>query len=88
VAIPRSGVIPNNVKVPPLDELAARVRVLGLGEPTHGSREFGDLRFSLPRYLSNDTDLEVLAIEASASSLRQLAPYLNGETERTPASHV
>src|SRR6267143_640055 len=62
VAIPRSGVIPNNVKVPPLDELAARVRVLGLGEATHGSREFGDLRFSLTRYLIERHGFRVLAI--------------------------
>lgn len=85
VAIPRSGVIPNNVRVPPLDELAARVRVLGLGEATHGSREFGDLRFSLTRYLVERHGFRAIALEASASNLNRVASYINGEGELTPS---
>jgi erythromycin esterase len=84
VAIPRSGVIPNNVKVPMLDELAARVRVLGLGEATHGSREFGDLRLSFTRYLIERHGFRVVALEGSANTLALLTPYVNGESERAP----
>ena len=85
VAMPRSGVLSNNAKVPPLDELAARVKVLGLGEATHGSREFGDLRFSLTRHLIERYGYRVVAIEASANTLELLTPYVNGESEPTPA---
>lgn len=85
VAIPRSGVIPNNVTVRSLDELAARVRVLGLGEATHGSREFGDLRFSLTRYLVERHGFRAIALEASASNLDRAASYINGEGELTPS---
>ena len=85
VAIARSGVIPTNVKVPLLDELAGRVRVLGLGEATHGSREFNDSRFSLTRYLVERHGFRVVALEASASNLSQVVSYINGESELTPA---
>ncbi|MGH9948647.1 MAG: erythromycin esterase family protein [Pyrinomonadaceae bacterium] len=84
-AIARSGIIPTNVKVPLLDELAGRVRVVGLGEATHGSREFNDLRFSLTRYLVERHGFRVIALEASASNLSQVASYINGESELTPA---
>ena len=84
VAISSSGVIPPEVNLPQLDEIASRVRVLGLGEATHGSREFGDLRFSLTKYLIERHGFRIVAIEASASTLGQLAPYVSGESERTP----
>jgi erythromycin esterase len=84
-AIPLSGVLPENVKVAPLDQIAARVKVLGLGEATHGSREFGDLRFSITRYLVERHRYRVIAIEASANTLELLTPYVNNESERTPA---
>jgi erythromycin esterase len=85
VAIPGSGVLAGNINVPILDDFAARVRVLGLGEATHGSREFNDLRFSLSRYLIQRHGFRVVALEASASGLTLLAPYLNGEADLTPA---
>ncbi len=85
VAIPRSGIFPTNITIPLLDELARRVRVLGLGEATHGSREFGDLRFSLTRYLIARHGFRVVALEASASNLSQVTSYINGESELTPA---
>jgi len=85
VAIPGAGVIPANIKIPPLDEIARRVTVLGLGEATHGSREFNDLRFSLSRYLIERHGYRIVAIEASSATLELLAGYVNGDIERTPA---
>jgi erythromycin esterase len=69
-----------------MDELAERVRVLGIGEATHGSRELNDLRFSLTRYLIERHGFRVVALEASASNLAQVASYINGESELTPAA--
>ena len=85
VAIPRSGVIATNVKIPQLDEFAARVSVFGLGEATHGSREFNDFRFSLTRYLIERHGYRIVAIEASSANLEHLAQYVNGDIERTQA---
>ena len=85
VAIARSGVISTNDNVALLDDLVRRVRVLGLGEATHGSRELGDLRFSITRYLVERHEFRLVAMEASASTLDQLSPYVNGESELTDA---
>jgi erythromycin esterase len=85
VAIARSGVVPIKGNVPLLDDLAGRVRVLGIGEATHGSREFGDLRFSLTRYLIERHGFRVVALEASASNLSEVASYISGEGDLTPA---
>ena len=85
VPIARSGIIPTNANISLLDKLARRVRVLGLGEASHGSREFGDLRFSLTRYLIERQGFRVVALEASASNLIQVASYINGEGQLTPA---
>src|SRR4029079_10230895 len=84
--IARSGIIPANVNIPRLTELATRMRVLGIGEATHGSREFGDLRFSLTRYLVERHGFRIVALEASASNLSQVASYISGESELTPAT--
>ena len=86
VAIAPSGMIPTNANIHLLDELATRVRVLGLGEATHGSREFGDLRFSLTRYLVERHRFRVIALEASASNLSQVASYISGDGELTAAT--
>ena len=82
--IPRSGVIPSNFRIPQLDEVARRARVIGLGEATHGSREFNDLRFSLTRYLIERHGYRIITIEASSGTLELLTAYVNGRVERTP----
>ena len=84
-AIAGSGILPTNLNIPVLDQLARRVRVLGIGEATHGSREINDFRFSLTRYLIERHGFRVIALEASASNLNQVASYINGERELTPA---
>jgi erythromycin esterase len=84
IAILSSGVIPQDLALPPFDEFANRVRVLGLGEATHGSREFGDLRLALTRRLIEKHGYRVVALEASTSRINQLAPYLNGDVGPSP----
>src|SRR5438477_4973769 len=79
-AIPESGIFPENITFANLDVMAAKSKVIGLGEATHGSREFNDARFSITRYLIRRHRFRVIAIEASASSMKKLTPYVSGET--------
>src|SRR4051794_3283076 len=63
----------------PFDDLAARARVVALGEATHGSREFADARLALTLRLIERHGFRVVAVEASASRLAALAAYVSGE---------
>jgi erythromycin esterase len=58
--------------------IAASARVIALGEATHGSREFGDARLALTFKLIEQHGFRIVAVEASASRLAALAPYVNG----------
>lgn len=60
------------------------VRVLGLGEATHGSREFGDVRMALTKWLIEGLGYSVVALEASTSRYTALAPYIQGEAPKSP----
>lgn len=48
-----------------VDQLANRARIVGLGEATHGSREFGDVRLELTQYLIAHRGFRAVAVEAS-----------------------
>ena len=85
-AIPANGVVPVGGALRPLDALASRARVIGIGEANHGSREFGDLRLSLTRRLIQRNGYRVVAIEASSSRLDLLNHYIAGE--KIPPSSV
>lgn len=80
----RSGPLPALTGTPargtlaPLDSLAARATVIGIGEATHGSREFGDLRLIVTRYLVEHHGFRLVAIEASANRLAVLDRYARG----------
>jgi erythromycin esterase len=78
-AIPANGVVPAGGALRPLDALALRARVIGIGEANHGSREFGDLRLSLTRRLIQRNGFRVVAIEASSSRLDLLNHFIAGE---------
>jgi len=85
VAIPPIRDIGLQTPMTPFDELAGRVRVLGLGEATHGSREFADLRLALTKRLVERHGYRVIALEQSAARIRSLLPYVNGQAALTPA---
>jgi erythromycin esterase len=53
--------------------------VVGLGEGTHGSREFGDARLALTLRLVERHGYRLIALEDSASRMAALAPYVNGD---------
>ena len=63
----------------PLEALARKVTVVGIGEATHGSREFGDLRLRLTRHLVERFGYRIIAIEGSVSRLAALDRYARGE---------
>jgi erythromycin esterase len=69
-----------------LDRLAAQARVLALGEATHGSRELSDLRVRLTQHLVARRGYRLLALEASATALDELTPWVQAEQELTPAT--
>ncbi|HEX8640443.1 MAG TPA: erythromycin esterase family protein [Allosphingosinicella sp.] len=60
------------------DALAGSATVVGLGEATHGSREFGDLRLALVQRLVERHGYRLIALEDSASRWRALEPYVLG----------
>ncbi|GAB3136995.1 erythromycin esterase family protein [Microbispora hainanensis] len=68
----------------PLDGLAPLrialngVRVVGLGEATHGSREFFLIRHRLLEFLVEELGFTTLAVEASASASRAVDDYVQG----------
>jgi erythromycin esterase len=80
VAIPASGVVSDATPLPVIDRWLDRVRVVGIGEATHGSRELADLRLSLTKLLIERYGFRVVAVEASADKYRALAPYIAGKT--------
>jgi erythromycin esterase len=62
-----------------LRQVAAKVSVVGLGEATHGSREFNDARLAITKELVRRCGFRLIAVEWSASRARELEPYANGQ---------
>lgn len=62
----------------PLREAARDVRVLGMGESTHGTREFFRLKHRILQFLVRDMGFTALAMEASESAARAVDSYVSG----------
>jgi erythromycin esterase len=77
--IPASGIVAPTTQFGGFGQWLNGVRVVGLGEATHGSRELGDLRFSLTRLLVERHGFRIVAIEASEDKYHALAAYVSGE---------
>lgn len=71
------------VAAQPLSVLLDGSRIIGVGEATHGSREFGDARLALTQALVERHGYRVIGLEASASRLRALRPWLEGGAPAT-----
>ncbi|MFE0646871.1 erythromycin esterase family protein [Streptomyces sp. NPDC058877] len=69
-ALPLAGVRAGGptVDLQPLKEVLAGVRVVGLGEATHGTSEFFQLKHRLLEFLVTELGFNALAMEASASA--------------------
>ncbi|MFJ3953066.1 erythromycin esterase family protein [Streptomyces libani] len=56
------------------------VRIVGLGESTHGTREFFRLKHRIVEFLVREAGFTTLALEASASAARALDAYVRHGT--------
>ncbi|MGW0523605.1 erythromycin esterase family protein [Crossiella sp. NPDC003009] len=77
-AIPLRTVEPGNGvdDLKPLAEALDGVRVVGLGEATHGSREFFTLKHRLVEFLVTELGFTTFAIEAGWSACRAVDDYV------------
>ncbi|WP_114558680.1 erythromycin esterase family protein [Desertihabitans aurantiacus] len=62
----------------PLREPLNDVRIIGMGESTHGTREFFQLKHRLLRFLVLEMGCTALAMEASESAARAVDAYVHG----------
>ena len=60
----------------PLSDILSDTRIVGLGEATHGSREFFQLKHRLLRYLVSELDVSVFGLEANFSETLALNEYV------------
>ena len=79
LGLERDGTLGSSFPQEKLHAALKGARVIGLGEATHGSREFGDLRLSVTKILVEQSGFRIVAVEASASRLAALVPFINGE---------
>src|SRR6516225_241427 len=56
----------------PLKQLFKNVRFIGLGEQTHGTREFFQFKHRMLEFLVNELGFRVVAIEASYSACQNI----------------
>lgn len=77
-AIPLRSVTAGNgfADLIPLKEILRDVRVVGLGEATHGTREFFQLKHRLLEFLVREMGFTVLAMEASYSAAMNINDYV------------
>lgn len=87
-AVPLSGGVSAGAPtadLQPLERVLDGVRIVGLGESTHGTREFFQLKHRLLEYLVTELGFTVLAMEASASAGPAVDAYVRdgvGDPER------
>jgi erythromycin esterase len=62
----------------PLHELWRDVRVVGLGESTHGTREFFQVKHRLLEFLVGEMGFTVFALEASHTACEPVNDYVQG----------
>jgi erythromycin esterase len=65
----------------PLKKVFKDVRFVGLGEETHGTREFFQFKHRMLEFLVKEMGFRVFAIEASYSACQNIDDYVNGRTD-------
>lgn len=60
----------------PLGSIVDETRIVGLGEATHGTREFFQLKHRLLRYLVTECDTRVVGLEANFSEALAINEYV------------
>ena len=61
-----------------LDEVFKAKRVIGLGEATHGTSEFTQIRLDLFKYLVENHDYTIFFLEADYSACSRINRYIHG----------
>ncbi|HEV2765028.1 MAG TPA: erythromycin esterase family protein, partial [Pyrinomonadaceae bacterium] len=87
-AVPLRGVEPGRGfdDLKPLKKILGDARVVGLGEMTHGSREFFQLKHRLVEFLVREMGFTVFALEASHAATLKINDYvLHGKGARARA---
>src|SRR5688572_2857861 len=64
----------------PLDRILAGVRVIGLGEPSHGQREFEQVKHRLTEYLVQGPGPIIFALETSQTAAKAIDDYVTRGT--------
>ncbi|WP_433174528.1 erythromycin esterase family protein [Actinoallomurus sp. CA-150999] len=77
-ALPLHGLVAGapTTDLQPLKDVLPDVRVVGLGEATHGTREFFQLKHRLLEFLVTELGFSVFAMEASASAGAAVDAYI------------
>lgn len=65
----------------PLKKIFKDVRFVGLGEATHGTREFFQFKHRMLEFLVKEMGFRVFAIEASYSACENINDYITGKTD-------
>src|SRR6185295_1090873 len=65
----------------PLKQVFKDVRYVGLGEETHGTREFFQFKHRMLEFLVKEMGFRVFAIEASYSACENINDYIMGRTD-------
>jgi len=84
-ALPADGRLNPAASLPILDRIASESRIVGIGEATHGSREFADFRLALIKRLVERHGFRIVAVEGSSSRWRALEDYVSGRTSQADA---
>jgi erythromycin esterase len=79
-AIPIKGVEAGNgfADLQPLKRILADARVVGLGEATHGTREFFQFKHRMVEFLVREMNFNVFAIEANYAGCLKVNDYVTG----------
>jgi len=77
--LPLSGAPTGLNDLEPLKQTLANVRVVGLGEATHGTSEFFMAKRRLVEFLVTELNFTVFAIEASFSACEEINDYVAGK---------
>lgn len=65
----------------PLKKVFRNVRFVGLGEATHGTREFFQFKHRMLEFLVREMGFRVFAIEASFAACENINDYVMGKTD-------
>src|SRR5215475_2111143 len=65
----------------PLQQVFKNVRFVGLGEQTHGTREFFQFKHRMLEFLVNEMGFRVFAVESSYSACQNINDYVMGRTD-------